>query len=82
MELLALGFTGVEDSPLLSAMGIIPERAGRLPRDQQGRLTAKIYACGDAAMGASLVVRAIADGLRVAQTIISDQQALLQAVNS
>jgi glutamate synthase (NADPH/NADH) small chain len=82
MVLLALGFTGVEDSPLLSAMGIIPERSGRLPRDQQGRLTAKIYACGDAATGASLVVRAIADGLKVAQTIISDHQALPQAVNS
>ncbi|MDR1396653.1 MAG: glutamate synthase subunit beta [Desulfarculales bacterium] len=72
MALLALGFSGVEENPLLTALGIPIEPTGRIPRDQRGRVSDKIYACGDAAMGASLAVRAIADGLAVAGTVLSD----------
>jgi glutamate synthase (NADPH/NADH) small chain len=74
MALLALGFSGAEETPLLKALAITPDQSGRLPRDSSGRLGAKLYACGDAALGASLVVRAIADGLMVARTILSDCQ--------
>jgi glutamate synthase (NADPH/NADH) small chain len=74
MALLALGFSGAEESSLLTALDISPEPSGRLPRKQGGRVSDKIYACGDAAMGASLVVRAIADGLDVARSILSDYQ--------
>jgi glutamate synthase (NADPH/NADH) small chain len=71
--LLAMGFTGVEKSPLLPGLGLEPDAAGRLPRDKDGRLPASgAYACGDAATGPSLVVRAIADGLKVAETVIRD----------
>lgn len=92
LVLLALGFTGIEDSPLWSALNLKPTREGTLPRDPAGHLAPEsgagngpdghrpdrsllpvnTYACGDAALGPSLVVRAIADGLAVAETLIQD----------
>lgn len=90
--LLALGFTGIEDSPLWAALNLNPTRQGTLPRDPAGRLAPEFgvvdgpdatrpdrplplvntYACGDAVLGPSLVVRAIADGLATAETLIQD----------
>ena len=67
LALLALGFTGVEESPLLSGLGIQPDRMGRLDRDASGRISEGLYVCGDAATGPGLVVRAIADGLKTAE---------------
>jgi NADPH-dependent glutamate synthase beta subunit-like oxidoreductase len=64
----------VEESPLLQALEVTLEPSGRLPRAGGGRLRERLYACGDAALGASLVVRAIADGLMVAKTILKDYQ--------
>lgn len=73
LALLAMGFTGAEASPLLSSLDLAPDKNGRLPRDEAGRLPGQgLYACGDAATGPSLVVRAIADGLRVAGQVIQD----------
>ncbi len=72
LVLLALGFSGVEDVPLLSDLHVTPDKAGRLPREPGGRLEHGLYACGDAATGASLVVRAIHDGLTVAETVIRE----------
>ncbi|MDR2503315.1 MAG: glutamate synthase subunit beta [Deltaproteobacteria bacterium] len=77
MALLAMGFTGTEDSPLLSSLGLTLDPAERLPRDAAGRLPGRnLYACGDAAAGPSLVVRAIADGLRVAECALEDLRAI------
>ncbi|MDR2161763.1 MAG: glutamate synthase subunit beta [Desulfovibrio sp.] len=73
LVLLAMGFTGIRADPLLEYLGMRPDASGRLPRDAGGRLPeADAYACGDAALGPSLVVRAISDGLRVAERIIED----------
>ncbi|MDR2051476.1 MAG: glutamate synthase subunit beta [Deltaproteobacteria bacterium] len=68
LVLLAMGFTGTEPGQILSSFNLAPDKSGRLPRDGEGRLSLPgLYACGDAALGPSLVVRAIADGLRVAE---------------
>jgi glutamate synthase (NADPH/NADH) small chain len=79
--LLALGFTGAQPGPLLESLGAEPDPSGRLPRDAAGRLSGRraggrdgrgLYVCGDAALGPSLVVRAINDGLHVARTALED----------
>jgi glutamate synthase (NADPH/NADH) small chain len=73
MVLLAMGFTGVCPGPLLENVGVEPAPSGRLPRDDLGRLPGRgLYVCGDAALGPSLVVRAIHDGLHVARTVLED----------
>ena len=71
MVLLAMGFTGAQSGPLLESLGMAPDAAGRLPRTD-GRLERRVYVCGDAATGPSLVVRAIHDGLQVAENVIAD----------
>ncbi len=70
LVLLALGFTGTENGPLLKALNLSPDNSGRLARDQAGQMAPGIFACGDAANGPSLVVRAIADGLKVAEGLL------------
>ena len=72
LVLLALGFTGVENGLLLQAMESAPDKQGLLRRDRNFRLSEKVYACGDAVSGPSLVVRAIADGLAAAQAALCD----------
>ncbi|MDR2141379.1 MAG: glutamate synthase subunit beta [Deltaproteobacteria bacterium] len=67
LVLLAMGFTGPEPGSLREAQSIKP--------DPLGRLGPGLYAAGDAANGPSLVVRAISDGLKVAETILADYQA-------
>ncbi|MDR2455398.1 MAG: glutamate synthase subunit beta [Deltaproteobacteria bacterium] len=64
LALLAMGFTGVESGPLC------PD--GSAKPDARGRLSKGRYVCGDAASGPSLVVRAMADGLKVAESILED----------
>lgn len=69
--LLAMGFTGVEEGRLLE--GLDCDAGGnRLPRDKGGRLAQALYVCGDAALGPSLVVRAINDGLEIACKLLQD----------
>ncbi|MDR2489625.1 MAG: glutamate synthase subunit beta [Desulfovibrio sp.] len=71
--LLAMGFTGVEKSALLPGLGLELDATGSLPCDASGRLPANgVYVCGDAAQGPSLVVRAIADGVKVADILMRD----------
>lgn len=70
MVLLALGFAGPVSSALVDLLG--------LERDQQGNLTVDdnhmtgvdgIFSAGDMARGQSLVVRAMADGIKAAEGI-------------
>jgi NADPH-dependent glutamate synthase beta subunit-like oxidoreductase len=68
LVLLAMGFTGPEPGSLAAAENI--------KVDGKGRLGPGLYAAGDAASGPSLVVRAISDGLKVAETILSDYEGL------
>jgi glutamate synthase (NADPH/NADH) small chain len=68
LVLLAMGFTGAEGGALTEALGCVPDRFGRLPRGSGPR----VYACGDAVLGPSLVVRAIDDGLRAAGRALAE----------
>jgi glutamate synthase (NADPH/NADH) small chain len=77
LVLLALGFTGAQPSPLFDSLGLETGASGGLTRDEKGRSgTRGIYVCGDAAVGPSLVVRAVSDGLRVAENALEDYAAL------
>jgi glutamate synthase (NADPH/NADH) small chain len=64
--LLAMGFTGPEPGKLAS-----PEGLGRF-RGSGGLLEEGIYVAGDAALGPSLVVKAMADGLKVAKQLLKE----------
>ncbi|MDR1050654.1 MAG: glutamate synthase subunit beta [Deltaproteobacteria bacterium] len=64
LAFLALGFVG----PVLGTMATPQNFAP----DKFGRIGPGLYAAGDAVTGPSLVVRAIASGLRTAETVISD----------
>jgi glutamate synthase (NADPH/NADH) small chain len=70
LALLAIGFTGVQDMPLLAGLGL--ERTGRgtlgCGPDWQTRAPG-VFVCGDAHRGASLVVWAIAEGRSVANAV-------------
>ncbi len=65
LVLLAMGFTGVEDSPLLSQFRLALTPRGTLPP----QIGERVFAAGDAVRGASLVVWAIAEGRRVADLV-------------
>jgi glutamate synthase (NADPH/NADH) small chain len=65
LVLLAMGFTGAEPGGLAPEGGIEASKPG-------GPVSPGLYACGDAASGPSLVVRAMASGLRVARLALSD----------
>ncbi len=62
LVLLAIGFGGVRTSPLFEQLGAQLDAAGRISGGGAGN----VVACGDAVLGASLVVNAIADGRRAA----------------
>ena len=65
LVLLAMGFTGVAAEGVAAELGLAVDARGRVqPAPERG-----IVAAGDSASGASLVVRAIADGKRVAQAV-------------
>lgn len=62
LVLLAMGFTGVpKDHPIIAQLGLdLTPRTALVPAPDRG-----IYAVGDCASGASLVVRALASGAKV-----------------
>ena len=65
LVLLAMGLTGVAAEGVAAELGLAVDARGRVqPAPERG-----IFAAGDSASGASLVVRAIADGKRVAQAV-------------
>jgi len=67
---LALGFIHPVHEGLLTELGVDFDGRGNVAIDKENKSTvAKVYAAGDAAMGASLVVRAIASGRKVAEDI-------------
>ncbi|MCU0656418.1 MAG: glutamate synthase subunit beta [Polyangiaceae bacterium] len=65
LVLLAMGFTGVEDSPLLQQFRLALSPRGTLPAQASER----VFAAGDAVRGASLVVWAIAEGRATAERV-------------
>jgi len=67
---LALGFVHPVHEGLLTELGVKFDARGNVAVDAEDKSTvAKVFASGDAAMGASLVVRAIASGRKVAENI-------------
>ena len=67
---LALGFIHPVHEGLLAELGIQYDGRGNIAIDKENKSNiAKVFATGDAAMGASLVVRAIASGRKVAEDI-------------
>jgi glutamate synthase (NADPH/NADH) small chain len=71
LVLLAAGFVGTDVPELLDALGVERDPArGTAVVDERWRTSADaVYACGDAARGASLVVWAIAEGRACAAAV-------------
>ncbi|MPM93482.1 Glutamate synthase [NADPH] small chain [bioreactor metagenome] len=65
LVLLAMGFTGIPPGHWSANLGLNIDARGRLQNDPKRA----ILVAGDAANGASLVVRAIVDGMRQAEAI-------------
>ena len=67
---LAMGFVHVEHSKLIKELGVQTDERGNIKTDGKYKTTAKkVYAAGDADIGASLVVRAICHGRDAAKKI-------------
>ena len=65
LVLLAMGFSGVRPDGVAAELGLAVDPRGRVLEDPARR----IFCCGDTANGASLVVRALADGKRTANRV-------------
>jgi glutamate synthase (NADPH/NADH) small chain len=71
LVLLAMGFTGTGNTRLTEALGLALDERGFPRRDGQNMTSVRgVFVAGDMAQGASLVVRAIADGRRTAEGIV------------
>ena len=67
LVLLAMGFVGPGHNRLLEELGIEIDRSGSVCRDEKGMTTHPgVFVAGDMTLGATLVVRAMADGKKVA----------------
>jgi glutamate synthase (NADPH/NADH) small chain len=70
LVLLAIGFSGVEQMPLLEGLGLARNRRGAISCGSDWQTDVPgVYVCGDAHRGASLVVWAIAEGRSVANAV-------------
>jgi glutamate synthase (NADPH/NADH) small chain len=67
---LAMGFTGVEKSALLDELGVTITERNTITTDENKRTNVKkVFAAGDCERGQSLIVWAIADGRKAAQSV-------------
>lgn len=70
LVLLAMGFVGPGHNRLVEELGLKKDGRGFVARDSNGMTSEQgIFVAGDMTQGASLVVRAIADGLRVGAAV-------------
>jgi glutamate synthase (NADPH) small chain len=70
LALLAIGFTGVQDMPLLDGLGLRRTPKGSLGCGPDWQTDAPgVFVCGDAHRGASLIVWAIAEGRSAAAAV-------------
>jgi glutamate synthase (NADPH/NADH) small chain len=68
--LLAMGFTGPRKSRILDALNVKLDARGNVAKDDNCMTSVPgVFAAGDMARGASLVVRAMADGLVAAEGV-------------
>jgi glutamate synthase (NADPH/NADH) small chain len=70
LVLIAAGFTGVRTGGLVERLGVKLDARGAIATDAQFKTSVpKVFAAGDARRGASLIVWAIAEGRRMAESI-------------
>jgi len=84
LALLALGFTHVQYEGLLDELGIEVDARGNIAantKDFKTNMT-KVYACGDARKGQSLVVWAISEGRECARVVDEDLSAGISELES
>ncbi len=68
LALLAMGFLHTEHGPLVTELGLSTDSRGNLAVDEAFMTSAPgVFAAGDSASGASLVVRAMAQGRKAAE---------------
>jgi glutamate synthase (NADPH/NADH) small chain len=70
LVLLAMGFTGPEQGPLLAGLGVELDGRGNVRRDGDWTTSVPgVFACGDMGRGQSLIVWAIAEGRACAAAV-------------
>jgi glutamate synthase (NADPH/NADH) small chain len=70
LVLLAIGFEGTEEQPLLDQLGVVRNRRGAIDSDAEWQAgTPGVFVAGDMHRGASLIVWAIAEGRAAAAAI-------------
>ncbi|HLY48979.1 MAG TPA: glutamate synthase subunit beta [Solirubrobacteraceae bacterium] len=73
LALIAIGFEHPEHAGLVEQLELSLDRRGNIRTEQTYRTSAKgIYACGDARIGQSLIVTAIAEGRKCARIVNKD----------
>ena len=73
LVLIAIGFKHPEHDGFVSELGLALDRRGNISTEQTYRTTVgRVYACGDARIGQSLVVTAIAEGRKCARIVNAD----------
>ncbi len=70
LVLIAIGFTGPEPDGVVAQLGVGLDRRGNIQTRQTYRSSAEgVFACGDARIGQSLIVTAIAEGRKCARIV-------------
>jgi glutamate synthase (NADPH/NADH) small chain len=73
LVLIAIGFSGPEQAGMLEQLDLELDHRGNIRTEQTYRSSAAgVYACGDARIGQSLVVTAIAEGRKCARVVNQD----------
>ena len=73
LVLIAIGFEHPEHDGLVGELGLELDRRGNIRTEQTYRTSVgRVYACGDARIGQSLVVTAIAEGRKCARIVNAD----------
>jgi glutamate synthase (NADPH) small chain len=73
LVLVAIGFVGPEPAGVVQPLGLELDRRGNIRTEQTYRTSVgRVYACGDARIGQSLVVTAIAEGRKCARIVNAD----------
>jgi glutamate synthase (NADPH/NADH) small chain len=73
LALIAIGFEHPEHEGLVEQLGLELDRRGNIRTQQTYRTSVKtVYACGDARLGQSLIVTAIAEGRKLARIVNKD----------
>ncbi len=69
LALIAIGFEGVQDHPLLTELGLPKNEGGTIGAEQHRTKQDRVFVAGDARRGQSLVVWAIAEGRAAASAV-------------